>query len=434
MIRLNFVWVGLCAALTSSCAVSLCDKDPTDPRCLTDQVPTDGLSVSPLRLSQSGVKVTVRLGDGPGTVTLKQGDKQLAMGSLSDGVLEANLTGAMFQQATIAPGAAQVVVSRSGKADEAQHVRVYAEPQFAALVTYDVQPTGETPESVMVQPGGGLWAFQSFPRASGQGRTQHLVSYQLSGGQLVSGGPAFGNYPFAPWTDRPARAAFLAEQSRIVAFGRDLYAGEDAIQTDGCTLAPERCDVLAATLDFQKILGLTSQGSMIAVQTDAEVQVYKAGDTSPLGPRQTVTGGQSARAGQKIALGDLNGDRNIDLITVATEGVHVFLGLGSGGFQWDATLGSKLTAALPGGVSAIACADVDRDGLADVVVATGSTVQVITPLPNGGFVAAKPIAGLDQADHLTLGPVDGKTASLPDIALSSSKLQRIGVILNETSL
>ena len=73
--------LGLTVAL-SSCAVSLCDKDPTDPRCDQSPVSPDTLQVLPIRIPLSGENLTVRLGVGTGTVVLKQGGKEAALGQL----------------------------------------------------------------------------------------------------------------------------------------------------------------------------------------------------------------------------------------------------------------------------------------------------------------------------------------------------------------
>lgn len=421
---------GLCIAL-SSCAVSLCDKDSTDPRCAETPIQPDTLLVMPARISNSGTHITVRLGTGAGTVVLKQGSKQASLGALSDGVLEVHVTSAILQQANISLGAAQIVVSRPGKGDAIAAISIYAEPQFDAPIVYDTQPDGEIPEGVAVKPTGGIWGFTSFPR--GAGRAQHFVEYQISSGQLTSRGPSFGNYNFAAWTDRPARAVFQGK--RLVTFSRDLFSGSDAIQLDLCALNPDLCSPLSVTPDFSKVLGLTSdlKGTMLAVQSDQDVYVYQSSDQSPIDRRQNIQG-SSARAGQKVALGDINGDGRIDLITVSDQGGSVFLGQAGGGLSYDSTISTKLTGALAGSVpTAIAAADMDADGNDDLIVASGTSLQVVYPLPGGTFTVSAALPGLDGTDTIAVGPVDGKTNSGPDIAISSEKAQRIAVIINQSA-
>ena len=136
-----------------------------------------------------------------------------SLGALSDGFLEVHVTTAMLQQANISLGA-----HRSSSAgppnDSTQTISVFAEPQFDPAISYDTQPDGEIPEGVAIKPTGGIWGFTSFPR--GGGRAQHFVEYQISSGQLISRGPAFGNHKFAPRTDHPARTVFQGK--RLVTF------------------------------------------------------------------------------------------------------------------------------------------------------------------------------------------------------------------------
>ncbi len=431
--RLGLALFGLTMAL-SSCAVSLCDKDPTDPRCDQSPVPSDKLQVLPIRIPVDGAHVTVRLGNGPGTVVLRQGTKEVSVGALSDGVLEVHITGQMLAGAMISLGEAKVVVSRPGKADETAAIRIYAEPMFDPAVSYDNKQDGETPEGIVVKPTGGIWAFTSYPRSGS--RAQHFVEFLLSSGQLMSRGAAFGNINFAAWSDRPALT--VRQGSRLVTFSRDLFATStpDAIQLDLCMLSPEQCSPLSITPDFAKVMGLAtdSKGTMLAVQSDQEVYVYQSSDQSPIDRRQQLQGGSSARTGQKVALGDLNGDGRVDLVTISDTGANVFLGQQSGTFTLDATLSTKLTGALAGSVpTAITMADMDVDGIDDVIVASGTSLQVVYPLANGTFTVSSAIGGLDSTDTIMVGAVDGKTNSGPDIAISSQKAQRIAVIVNQSS-
>jgi hypothetical protein len=421
---------GLCTAL-SSCAVSLCDKDPSDPRCDQNVVPVDTLQVMPTRIATAGTHVTVRLGKSTGTVILRQGSKQIDVGALSDGVLEVQITPAMLAQGMISIGEAKLVVSRPSKADETASVRVYVEPMFASPISYDTKPDGETPEGVVIKPSGNLWGFQSFPR--GAGRAQHFIEYQMSPGMLVSRGPSFSNYSLAAWPDRPARAVIQAK--RLVAFSRDLFAGPDAIQLDICGLNPELCSPLSVTPDFGKVLGLAtdSKGTMLAVQSDQDVYVYQSSDPSPIDRRQQIQG-VSAVSGQMVALGELNGDGRIDLVTVAGSGSSVFLGQQGGTLALDATWSTKLSGVLSGSIpTAVTMADIDLDGLDDVIVASGTSLQIVYPLPNGSFTVSTPLSGLDSVDSISVGPVDGQPSSGPDIAISSKTAQRIAVIVNQST-
>ena len=131
----------------------------------------------------------------------------------------------------------------------------------------------------------------------------------------------------------------------------------------------------------------------------------------------------------------MNGDGRADLVTVASGGASVFLGQTSGTLAFDAPLSTKLTGALAGSVpTAVAMADMDLDGLDDLIVASGTSLQVVYPLPSGSFTVSAALNGLDTADTISIGAVDGNSSSGPDIALSSQKAQRIAVIVNQSPL
>jgi hypothetical protein len=337
----------------------------------------------------------------------------------------------MLSQAMITLGDAKIVVSRPSKADEAAAIRLFVEPAFDPIISYDTKQDGETPEGLVIKPSAGLWGYTSFPRSGS--RAQHFVEYQVMPGIITARGPSFGNNTFAAWNERPART--VRQGSRLVGFSRDLFAmNADAIQLDTCAFSTELCSAVSATPDFTKVLGLASdsKGTMLAVVSDSDVFVYQSSDQSPLDRRLSVSG--STSVGQKAALGDINGDGRIDLVTLSDGNASVFFGQQSGSFALDATASGKLTTALAGSVpTAVSSADIDLDGIDDLVVASGTSLQIIYPLPNGSYTTSAPLSGLDGTDIITIGAVDGKSNSGPDIAISSQKAQRIAVLVNQST-
>jgi hypothetical protein len=106
-----------------------------------------------------------------------------------------------------------------------------------------------------------------------------------------------------------------------------------------------------------------------------------------------VAHGQSFEAvplsgGRAFAVGDLNGDGLLDVMTpsTSTPGVLVFLADGQGGFRLP--VHHPLNAAQAAGDTGFAAGDFDRDGRLDLAVATGSgIVTLLRGDGTGGFAA-----------------------------------------------
>ena len=126
-----------------------------------------------------------------------------------------------------------------------------------------------------------------------------------------------------------------------------------------------------------------------------------------------------------LAVGDVNRDGRPDLVFSASDGtVRVSLGNGAGGFGGTFTL--------PGFVapSAVALADINRDGVLDLVVLDGGTgtLSVSPGLGNGTFAAAASVpAGLNPA-AFAIGDVNGDGRL--DLVVFSAN-QQLRVLLND---
>ena len=82
-----------------------------------------------------------------------------------------------------------------------------------------------------------------------------------------------------------------------------------------------------------------------------------------------------------IALGDVNGDGHADVVVANYENIAVLFGNGDGTFQAAQTFGS--------GVKAVALADVNGDGKLDLLVAADNSVEVRFGNGDGTFQAAQ---------------------------------------------
>lgn len=129
-----------------------------------------------------------------------------------------------------------------------------------------------------------------------------------------------------------------------------------------------------------------------------------------------------------IALGDLNGDGQVDVVTADQNigSVSVLLGDGTGGFSLSGSFSSGSN-----GPSSVGIADFDGDSHADVVVSNRNSNVVGVLLGNGagslGPVITFTSAGNGAKDLIV---ADFNNDSQPDLAVAYSSTNHVGIFLN----
>ena len=133
---------------------------------------------------------------------------------------------------------------------------------------------------------------------------------------------------------------------------------------------------------------------------------------------------------QQVVAGDLNGDRKLDLV-LADSGnspadpgaVYILLGNGDGTFQAP----RKLT--VGDGPVSVAIADFDRDGRADIAVASvfSATLTVLLGQGNGTFPASTQTQVDDGPNDLLVA--DFNADGRPDVAVTSVLSSSVSVLL-----
>jgi hypothetical protein len=159
---------------------------------------------------------------------------------------------------------------------------------------------------------------------------------------------------------------------------------------------------------------------------DASVLLGNGDGTFQIPPLATGTNPRS------VTLGDVNGDGILDIITANydDDNVSVLLGNGNGTFQTQATFG---TGSGSGGPQSVALGDVNGDGRLDIITANRISNNVSVLLGNGnGTFGTTPVtyATGTYPKSVTLGDVNGDGKL--DIITANRSSDNASVLLNTT--
>jgi len=174
---------------------------------------------------------------------------------------------------------------------------------------------------------------------------------------------------------------------------------------------------------FTDLVAVTQEGSTsgdIAVLFRTDVGEYSTPSNLGLG-----------RVPQSIAVGDLDGDGDLDLVTGNTNGTaSVLFNNGSGAFSAPVDISSVIMGP-EASAQSIALGDMDGDGDLDLVVAQISNVGVLLNDGTGAFSAAQTHGALSGVNSLVVADLDGDSDL--DIAVASSAFGGLTVMLNDGS-
>ena len=135
---------------------------------------------------------------------------------------------------------------------------------------------------------------------------------------------------------------------------------------------------------------------------------------------------------RSATLGDVNGDGRLDIIAANYNSDNASVLLGTGGSAITATFSPQQTFAAGNGAQAVALGDVNRDGKLDMVTANGgnSNASVLLGNGNGTFQTQVPFSTGTAPRSVTLGDVnsDGRL----DIITANRDSSTVSVLLNTT--
>jgi hypothetical protein len=123
-----------------------------------------------------------------------------------------------------------------------------------------------------------------------------------------------------------------------------------------------------------------------------------------------------------VAVGDVNGDGKLDLVTGNTNDVSVLLGNGTGSF------GAAQYYAASSGIASVALADFNGDGKLDIVGANGGGVSMLFGTGTGSFWPPVNVAAASNPVGVVVGDFNGDGD--PDIAWAGYSANTVSVALN----
>jgi hypothetical protein len=226
----------------------------------------------------------------------------------------------------------------------------------------------------------------------------------------------------------------VANSNNVVVFLNNTAAGSTVPQFTPTSFSVPGTPTAVVTGNFS---GGNSHDVAIATDTPA---VYVLQNSTPTASNTAslsvvTTLALSHSAGNALAAGDLSGGGSADLaVGDATSGsVLIFLNAHSG----TPSFGSAHSfAAMSGGPTALASADVDNDGHLDLITADGSS-NSITVWRNTALGAASGFVNSGSitvgADPVALAVADFNRDNLPDVAVADAGDSTATVLLNQSS-
>ena len=235
----------------------------------------------------------------------------------------------------------------------------------------------------------------------------------------------FGDWTYqAPLLNRtgsiPASLGFTVPPTALFAMTESaflrLMPNGPAWQLQQSPLGELRYGDIEPSLDYASVTALAvgkhGPGNLLAVAgeggTGPALRVYRFPDGGNLPAQRLMIPTMTGPVGG-LAVGLLDDNSDVDLVTIGKDGVPSVWLASASALERDSVASQSLAAQLGSEpVRSLAVADLDRDGLADVIVSRKSQLQWLANQSNHTFAA--PVVLVDLPDGVTtmdLGQIDG---------------------------
>lgn len=256
----------------------------------------------------------------------------------------------------------------------------------------------------------------------------------------------FGDWTYqAPLLNRtgsvPAALAFTVPPTALFAMTETAFVrlipNGSAWQLQQSPVGELRYSDVEPNLDYSAVTALAvgkhGPDNLLAVAGEGgsgpTLRAYRLPDGGSL-PAQRLTVSAMTGPVGVLAVGLVDDNSEADLVTIGKDGVPAVWLSSAGALSPDAAFSQSLAAQLGSEpVRSIAVADLDRDGLADVIVSRKSQLQWLANQSNHTFAAPVVLVDLpDSASTLDVGQMDGNDS--PDVVLGGPGLY-LTVYLNQ---
>ncbi|MFO0622752.1 MAG: VCBS repeat-containing protein [Polyangia bacterium] len=405
--------MAVCAALLveSGCLVeNLCDKEPTRAECVL--VPSaERVTLLSLRLPLKGGELRVKAEGDPASVEAVLSPKGLPEQRLplvrgADGEWIVKLKPQeLWPQ--LGPGPLPLTL-RTPQGSQDATLRLFVPPQFGPDVSRSARV---------------LWlsVVNRHVITLEQGATERTFGDWTYQAPLLN---RTGSIPASFGFTVPATALFAMTDS---AFVRLMPSGS-SWQLQQSPVGELRYTDIEPSVDYVSLLGLAvgkhGAGNLLAMAGEGGagkgLRVFRLPDGGTAAAQKLAVDVTGPVA--QLAVGGLDDNAEADLLTIGKDGTpSVLIGAGSG-LALDAVASQSLAQQLGSEpVRALAVADLDRDGLADVVLSRKSQLQWLATQSDHSFTAPSVLVDLpDTASTLDVGLIDGNDS--PDIAIGGPGL------------
>lgn len=442
---------GTLSAMSSCSSVDRCGpmgvSGATDcPPDLGVTPPTGDFLVSPLRVSVLAAKTSMTLSGLPKNVSLsvalkKSGNTSLVLGTsvktLPDGTLKLDIPSPMM--AGLTPGKAQIEVTiGGGSAPKISSVWLYKDANLIYKGSFSVAT--DTPRWVGIG-NQAVYAINENKPVSTIFRKLEAYTYSTSAPFLKT------KAQFTNQTSlRSDMSAGITDKTIILAYGDAALTSTYII---ACMLDMNDCNDSATSV-------ANAYGRVQAVAADRSNSLYAVSPETPTDKLDIYAIASNLPTGKSISLaeplasgiaikavgfGHFNiSDTLSDLLVWQFNGqgqnaATVYLQQAAGGLKRDPAASMNVQTLLGAtDVDALTVADLDMDGLDDIMIARGNTITAFSNQADSSWKMSATIplpfdiSPTDKVTGIAVGQLDAD--SFPDLVVSSAIGKRIGVYIN----